>query len=273
MRGSRLLNHTACSNWRCCHGAIVVPPVAPEVLPVDPMSAPVAPEVDSGPLTIRILWPAVVHAVSYTVHVFESFDFPVERLTCTVPASPDVAVEDLFVGGLANGCSLSACVSSVAPCGCRSMSSEWAHLVPAQTAIAAISAVNVADGVDLKSRPQHNFASPVHITDATGTNTTVDNGPVLVTTLLGTPTTPVVNCECEDVTRVASPARRRKRRAGKGNHSDGQEQMFDEMPTLLGCLSVVKEEVSEDFPEDDSCAPHGATTREVFGELWLQLLD
>jgi len=100
--------------WRCGHGAMVLPPPVPEILPGD----------EAG-FSVAVRWASVGHASAYVVELREAGSQAVERFVrSAVPAAPGSLVE-LRVGGLRPlpGRTYMAQVRVVSHCGCESQPS------------------------------------------------------------------------------------------------------------------------------------------------------
>lgn len=107
------------AGWRCIHGGLIPPAAPPELIPLE----------EAG-RSILIQWPTVVHAVAYTVELFEEGSGALERFRRSVPENLQEALVELRVGNLQVG-SYGACVRCIAPCGCEATPSAWSFLPPA----------------------------------------------------------------------------------------------------------------------------------------------
>lgn len=105
--------------WRCPHGNLTPPAAAPELVPCH----------ESG-RGICIQWPMVIHAVAYTVELYEDGAATAERFARSVPEGMAEALVELRVGNLQPG-GYAACIRCTAPCGCESQPSPWSFLPPA----------------------------------------------------------------------------------------------------------------------------------------------
>merc|ERR1712224_314569 len=101
------------STWRCIHNNIVVPSVAPEVVPFG----------DHGS-SIRIAWPTVIPASAYVVDLMDQTTMAAQQFIHVSPEGPLPSVMEIQVDGLRPSV-YGACIRCVAPCGCESQSSPW----------------------------------------------------------------------------------------------------------------------------------------------------
>merc|ERR1719456_11768 len=75
--------------WKCAHGNLIPPAAQPEVVPVN--------EAVRG---ICIRWPMVIHAIAYTVELYEDGNMAVERFQRAVPKGMNEALVELRVDNL-----------------------------------------------------------------------------------------------------------------------------------------------------------------------------
>lgn len=125
--------------WRCIHGGLVPPTLAPELRPVE--------SVDKT-MSLCVCWPSVVHAAAYKVRVQElrQGDGQGNAFECGVQGGTPVALVELCLQGLVPGMSYAVSVRCIAPCGCESADSDWACLMPAPLQQAAVQAPMMACG-------------------------------------------------------------------------------------------------------------------------------
>jgi len=138
------VNFSSAPSWRCVHCNIVVPAVAPEVVPLG----------ENG-CSVRIQWPTVIHASAYVVELLDQGTMASQQYIHVSPEGLLPAVMDVQVDGLRPSV-YGACVRCVAPCGCESTSSPWSILrvgwvqpAPASTTSPALHALlpNMPTGV------------------------------------------------------------------------------------------------------------------------------
>jgi hypothetical protein len=106
--------------WKCFHGNLIPPAAQPEVVPVA--------EAVRG---ICVRWPMVIHAVAYTVELYEEGSTSVERFQRAVPEGMNEVLVELRVDNLKPQSGYSAAVRCRAPCGCESEISPWSYVPPA----------------------------------------------------------------------------------------------------------------------------------------------